>query len=176
MKGSEYGLLLNKAGKNWYFNADAHEKLIRYVTRTNGAPRDDLVAWGGVGVAEFMGVEGIIGQFSEIQKLHTRRGGFGRHADHEVYSFSQRAESRIRENGMDVDRIARKMAYDFWERDHCQVVYGVHKPDGNDSRLHIHFAINPVDYTTGNKRRENTRQTRERQERFGEIVRKASAR
>lgn len=30
---------------------------------------------------------------------------------------------------MKVTNIARKMAYDFYDRDHCQVVYGVHKPD-----------------------------------------------
>lgn len=171
MKSLECGLLLNKAGKKRYFNEDAHARLIRYVTRTNGMPKDGLAAWGGLGVAEFMGVAAVIDQFCEVQKTHTRQGGFGRRADHEVYSFSRDEERLIRENRLDVDGIARAMAYDFYERDHCQVVYGVHKPDNNDSHLHVHFVINSVDYATGNKRRENRRQTRERQERFGRIVR-----
>lgn len=170
MNGLKCGILINMAGKGHYLNPDAPDRLIRYVTRTNGKPSDDLVACGGVGVAEFTGTDGMIGQFHAVQGLHKRKGSFGRYADHEVYSFSSGEERLIQEKGLDVDGIARKMAYDFYEKDKCQVVYGVHRPDSGNGHLHVHFAVNTVNYITGGKRRENKRQTRERQERFGLIV------
>ena len=54
MKSSEYGLLLNKARKGKYSNFQDMVYLIRYVTRTNGKPDNDLITWGGIGVAEFI--------------------------------------------------------------------------------------------------------------------------
>lgn len=171
MKSFKHGLLVNQAGKGRYFNRDAPDLLIRYVTRTDRKPADDLITWGGLGVAEFMGIEAMGSQFHAVQEMHKQKGSFGRRADHEVYSFSMEEMQIIEEENLDVDRIARKMAYDFYDRDHCQVVYGVHKPDKGHAHMHVHFAVNTVKYTTGNKRRENMRQTRERQERFSQIVR-----
>lgn len=170
MKNSNYGLLLNKAGKRKYFNIKAAKNLIRYVTRTNGLSKDDLITWGGIGVAEFMGPDGMIRQFGDVQQMHRRKGGFGRYADHEVYSCSSVEERLIKEKKIDVDKIARKMAYDFYEKDHCQVVYGAHTKDRGNDCIHIHFVINSVNFATGNKRRENMRQTQERQDRFRQIL------
>lgn len=45
MKSSEYGLFLNKAGKEKYSNFQDMVNLIRYVTRTNGKPNNDLITW-----------------------------------------------------------------------------------------------------------------------------------
>lgn len=114
MNGLKGGILINMAGKRRYLNPDAPDKLIRYVTRTNGKPSNDLVACGGIGVAEFTGTDGMIRQFHAAKGLHKRKGSFGRYVDHEVYSFSldeERQERLIQEKGLDVDRIARKMAY-----------------------------------------------------------------
>ena len=171
MTDASCGKLINKAGKGNYCNPDAPEKLIRYATRTNGMPSGDLVSWGGVGVAEFMGVEGVIRQFYAVQGMHRRKGGFGRYADHEIYSFSREEERCILEGGLDIDRIARRMAGDFYGEDCCQAVYAVHRPDKTGKHMHIHFIVNTVNYRTGGKRRENKSQTRERQGRFQEIVR-----
>lgn len=170
MKNSNYGLLLNKSGKRKYFNIKAAKNLIRYVTRTNGLSKDDLITWGGIGVAEFMGPDGMIRQFGDVQQMHRRKGGFGRYADHEVYSCSSVEERLIKEKKIDVDKIARKMAYDFYEKDRCQVVYGAHTKDRGNDCIHIHFVINSVNFATGNKRRENMRQTQERQDRFRQIL------
>ena len=170
MKGMEQEEFFNKSGKGRYKNHDAPEKLIRYVTRTNGEDDSDLIAWGGLGVAEFLGIQKIINQFYYVQKIHTRKGKFGRYADQDVYSFSTEEENFINENKLDVDEIARKMAYDIYNNDNCQVVYGIHRPSEKDKHMHIHFAINTVNYTNGNKRRENKRQTAERSNRFQQIV------
>ena len=58
MKTEPAGRFINKAGKGNYRNPDAPEKLIRYITRTNGRQQTDLLAWGGV--TEFAGVETVI--------------------------------------------------------------------------------------------------------------------
>ena len=170
MNDKTQGELLNKSGKGRYTNYDAPEKLIRYVTRTNGKNNADLIAWGGLGVTEFLGIEKIIDQFYSVQIIHNRKGNFGRYVDHDVYSFSIEEENFINANKLDVDKIARKMAYDFYERDKCQVVYGIHRSSKTDKHMHIHFAINTVNYITGKKRRENTRQTRERETLFQQII------
>lgn len=170
MKDVSSGNLINHSGYSKYINPDAPEKLIKYITRTNGKLTDDLVSWGGLGVAEFLGVKAIINQFYLAQAIHTRKGKFGRYIDHDVFSFTSETETLINENMIDIDKIARKMAYDIYERDNCQVVYGVHRPSGTDKHMHIHFAINTVNYATGNKRHENIRQTKERENRFQKIV------
>lgn len=165
--------LFYKSGKRKYRNPDAPKKLIKYVTRTNKKSDKDLISWGGFGISESLGTNTIINQFYEVQKLHTREGDFGRYMDHEVYSFSDSTQTAIRNLNIDLDELAREMAQDFYETDHCQVVYGVHEPDETDSHIHIHFAINTVNFANGNKRRENMRQTKEREARFQEMTKRA---
>lgn len=170
MDDKTQGKLLNKSGQGNYKNHDAPEKLIRYVTRTNGKDNSDLIAWGGLGVTEFLGIEKVVDQFYYVQQNHNRQGSFGRYVDHDIYSFSTEEENFINANNLDVDEIARKMAYDFYELDKCQVVYGIHRSSEKDKHMHIHFVINTVNYITNNKRRENTRQTKEREIRFQQII------
>ena len=170
MKTTSFGTLINKAGNGKYTNQDAPENLIRYITRTKGEPKHDFIAGGGLGILEDNSIDSIIGQFSLAQQLHTRKGDFGRFIDHEIFSFSPKGESLLDENNVDIDRLAREMAYTFYETDHCQVLYGVHSPSEKDAHLHIHFAINTVSFETGNKRRENIRQTRERNTQFQNMI------
>lgn len=167
---NSFGKLINNDGHRHYTNPDDTNNLIRYVTRTNKNPADDLIAWGGLGISEYNSMECVIDQFYLIQRLHTRRGNFGKYMSHEIFSFSDEGEDFISENNLDIDAIARKMAYDIFEQDHCQVIYGVHAPNNNEKHLHVHFAINAVNFHTGNKRRENKTQTHERDKRFNNII------
>ena len=168
MESMEYGKYLNKDGKGKYANFDAPEKLINYVTRQNGKNNDDLIAWGGLGVTEYKDMGSIIKQFYCVQKKHTRTGNYGRYMNHSIFSFSPEATVLIHEKELDIDKIARKMAHDIYDFDHCQIIYGVHQPENGN--LHIHFATNSVDYYTGNKRHENIAQTKERKIRFNKII------
>lgn len=165
-----FGIYVNKDGDGRYRNPDAPEKLIRYITRTNGKDEKDLISWGGEGVLDRCGVEFVIGQFYFAQKAHTRHDDFGRYMSHTLFSLSNEGAKTILEKNIDLDYIARQMARDIFERDHCQVVYGIHLPDKSDSHIHIHFAINTVNYRTGGKRRENMTQTLERRWRFNQII------
>lgn len=170
MKTTSYGTLINKAGNGKYTNQDAPENLIRYITRTNGEPKNDLIVWGGLGILEYKSINSIIDQFSLVQKLHTRNGNFGRFIDHEIFSFTPEGKSLLDENNVDIDQLAREMAYTFYETDHCQVLYGVHYPSEEEAHLHIHFAINTVSFETGNKRRENISQTNDRNSLFQKMI------
>ena len=76
-----------------------------------------------------LGIKTVINQFQEVQKLHTRKGPFGRYMNHEWYSFSETNHADLLKYNVDLDSLAREMARDFYERDNCQVVYGVHQPD-----------------------------------------------
>ena len=166
-------ILINKAGNGNYTDEGDIGRLIQYITRQNSRPDSDLFAWGALGTMESHGVETVIRHFKAAQKTHTRKGNFGRYIDHEIFSIPHEKEQEIYLACIDMDSLAREMAYDFYENDHCQVVYGVHRPTGSDKHLHIHFAINAVNYQNGNKRRENRTQTAERQNRFNEILDKA---
>lgn len=119
---------------------------------------------------ECFGINNMINQFLAVCQLHTHKGNFGRYIDHEIFSLSPEAEQFVLNNKLDVDAIAREMAYDFYEKDHCQVIYAVHYASKETSVMHIHFAINTVNFVTGNKRRENIWQTKEREARFNKIM------
>lgn len=170
MNTKTFGIYLNKDGQGKYYNPDAPEKLIRYVTRTNGMSKRDLISWGGAGILGCFGVKSIIDQFRYVQQSHKSRGDFGKYMNHEIFSFSPEGEDALLKNNVGIDQIAWQMARDIFERDDCQVVYGVHHPDKNNPHKHIHFAINSVNYRTGGKRHENMQQTAERNKRFNKII------
>ncbi len=172
-KTSQQNMLLYKSGNKRYLNPDAPKKLIKYVNRTNKKSDKDLISWGGFGISESLGTSIVIKQFYEVQKLHTRKGEFGRYVDHEIFSFSDSTQTTLTDLNVDLDRLARDMARDFYETDHCQVVYGIHEPDEDDNHIHIHFAINTVNFLNGNKRRENMHQTKEREKRFCDMTDRA---
>lgn len=170
MKTASIGFLKNNAGHGRYHEPSAVENVIKYETRKNRNPKNDLVAYGGIGVLEFLGIDSMCSQIWAVQQMRTRKGDLGRYIDHEIFSLTTEAGQLIQEKRLDIDAIAREMAYDFYEKDHCQVVYAVHRPHEKNTHTHIHFAVNTVNYMNGNKRRENKRQTREREARFQKIV------
>lgn len=170
VKRENTGHLINNAGHRRYTTPDSIDNLLRYITRTNGSNKNDLVSWGALGSLEFLGVDAVIDDFHSTQKLHKRKGNFGRYIDHEYFSLSNKATKIIYDLDLDIDKMARRMAYDFFNEDNCQVLYGVHAPSDADKHLHFHFAINTVNFENGNKRRENRTDTYNRSSRFQRIV------
>lgn len=160
---------LNKAGRNKYLHPEAVDNLIKYISRENGNPKDDLIYQGTLGAVDFNGTNTIIQQFKCVQELHTRKGKFGRYIDHEIYSFSYTEMLAFEKNNVPPDVIARNMAMDIFQEG-FQVHYGFHKPDTHNKHPHIHFAVNTVNYNTGNKRHENITSTNARKERLRNIV------
>ncbi len=171
-KTASHEILINKAGHSHYDKADSIENLIRYISRENGKSKNDLVCCGAFGATDFTDIGTTAMQFKCTQLLHTRKGNFGRYIDHEIYSFSTDEEKMIVQNNISVEKLAEEMASDFY-RDGFQVYYGIHKKDECTNNLHIHFAINTVNFHTGNKRREYKSATKKREQRFRCIVDKA---
>lgn len=163
------GLLINYAGKNNYHNQTAVEYVIKYIARKNGKSKDDLICCGAMGATYFTNIDITVRQFQCVQLLYNRKGSFGRYIDHEVYSFSEEEENMILQNDIPVEGIAQKMAQDFYN-DGFQVYYGVHKPDKTETHIHVHFAVNTVNFRTGKKRHENMGDTKRRQDRLGQII------
>lgn len=75
----------------------------------------------------------------------------------------------ILQNDIPVEGIAQKMAQDFYN-DGFQVYYGVHKPDKTERHIHVHFAVNTVNFRTGKKRHENKLETKKRQDRLNKMI------
>lgn len=169
------GKLFNNAGKGNYLRKRDIGNVIRYILRQRKKEEsaDELIAWGGFGVPEWRGAEGAIEAFEEVQKMHIRNGRFGRYIDHEYFDFTDDDRLRMEESNVDMDIIAREMAQDFYQEG-TQVIYGIHEKMDKDGtiNLHVHFAVNTVDYRTGKKRRENMSGTRERSMKMNEIMEK----
>lgn len=163
------GLLLNKAGSGRYNNPDSIEHVIKYIARKNGETENDLICCGALGATDFTDIDTTIRQFRFAQLMHRRRGNFGRYIDHEIYSFSSEEEAAIRKANIPIENIVRKMAQDFYA-DGFQVYYGVHTKDDTMEQLHVHFAVNTVNFRTGNKRRENKTATKQRLEKLKKII------
>lgn len=168
-KADSHEILINKAGCSRYDKPDSIENLIRYISRENGKPKNDLVCCGTLGATDFTDIDTTISQFQCVQMLHTRKGNFGRYIDHEIYSFSADEEKAIIQHNISVEKLAEKMALDFYS-DGFQVYYGVHKKDHGTNGLHIHFAVNTVNFHTGNKRREYISDTNKREQRLRRLV------
>lgn len=162
-------LLINKAGEGKYCQEDAIRNLIRYIARKNGLPKDDLVCCGAFGATDFTDIDDTVRQFECVQLLHKRKGRIDRYVDHEVYSFSMEDENNLKKYNGSLDVIARKMANEFF-KDGFQVYYGVHHKDKGTGHLHIHFAVNTVNYKTGKKRHENMAKTKRNEQKFRDIV------
>ncbi len=168
-KADSHEILINKAGHSRYDKPDSVENLIRYISRKNGKSQNDLLCCGAFGATDFTDINTTIKQFKCVQMLHTRKGNFGRYIDHEIYSFSTDEEKAIIENNISVEKLAEKMALDFY-KEGFQVYYGVHNKDHGNNSLHVHFAINTVNFQTGNKRREYKSATKDREQRLRRIV------
>ena len=180
------GILTNHAGKGHYTNEDALRKLIRYIARSEGsskAGKEDVLCTGAYGAVDFLGEAFAIRQFEDIQHCYRRAGKISRYADHEIFSFSPNAGRKLKENPEILPALADKMAAVLSDGQY-QVFYGIHTETGTDTssspdtqkcqpqNLHIHFAVNTVNFQTLNKRQETITATRDHERQLQELVRK----
>lgn len=165
------GHLINRAGKKRYSRRQDSENVIRYILRRrkNEERADELVAWGAFGIPEQGDMGAIMESYDLVQRAYSRKGKFGRRIDHEIYELSQDEVRSMERYGISKDKAAREMARNIYEEGY-QVVYAVHTKGDDSNRLHIHFAVNTVNYSTGRKRQENKKKTAERERAFQDIV------
>lgn len=148
------------------------EKLIRYITRTRKIEnkQGDVIAIGGRGVRLSLGISTAIKEFKQIQGMYEsrRRGQYGRHCYHEIYSLNNEFFDRLDSDNL--EELAFQLSQLYWKKGH-QVIYAIHEPDGNDGHYHIHFAVNAIRFRDGHKWHTTNRDRRMREEMFGDIVR-----
>lgn len=166
------GILLNRAGKGRYDAAQEVGYEVRYIWREgkNKDRENELEAKGAWGAPQWMGAKGVVQSFAAVRALY-RRKGFVRYLDHEIYQFNEDELSGIREQGIDIGAVASRMAEDIYQEGY-QVAYAVHNKTDTEN-IHVHFAVNTVNYRTWKKRHENMSETSRRQRVFRQIVKEA---
>jgi len=187
-KNEKTGILLNLAKKGHYMNEDAAKKLIKYIARGEGSSKEgerDVLCTGAYGAVDFLGEDFTIRQFEDIQHCYTRAGKKFRYADHEIFNFSTDASRILVENPQILPDLAREMA-EILSDGQYQVFYGIHKAEkenpGNNifedgkehptQNLHIHFAVNTVNFHTIKKRQETMAATTKHEKQLQELVAK----
>lgn len=136
------------ARRGYFTNPFAIEELLHYVTRTriDEARQRDLICYGVFGAASYANIDVIIQQFQYVQ--HVFQNARGRKMYHFVYSFSPDEEEVIGKDYMLAYQIGQALAYYFWDQG-FQILFAVH--DEEEKRLHIHLAMNSVNFLTGKK-------------------------
>ena len=142
------GLLRVIKGK--YENRDAVKYVIRYITRTR--PNEDrgmeLIAAGSLGTSETS--ERMIEDFLRVQKCLRSPGRIGKKINHEVFLLTVEEIEQLGYPG--------KVQYLYWASQECarffyekgfQVVFAIHTD--MEKGVHIHFAVNTVNYMNGKK-------------------------
>lgn len=139
--------IVRTARKGNFSNEDAADKLIRYITRTREGEkyRDNLVSYRAFGAASCADIGETIRQFECVQKAHRVTN---RRMYHFVFSFSDFEQAVLNKNYALVCSIANMQAYYFFQRGY-QVVVAVH--DDSERHLHIHFAVNAINFMNGRK-------------------------
>ena len=125
--------------------------LIRYITRSreNEEKKSDLISYGGRGLEVRHDISIAIRQWKAVQAAYiSPKRKFGRYCFHEIYCLTSKVSERI--DAERLDDLAYELSEEYWKEGH-QVIYGIHKPDRHEERVHIHFAINTVCFRTGRK-------------------------
>lgn len=154
--------------KGNYTNSDAVENVIRYITRTraNEDRAYELIAWGGMGIGTYQTPELAIEQFRILQRVH-RIETRGSRMFHEVLRLTDGEFGWLEHDYGRVYQVALNCAQHYYAMGH-QVVFAIHQAkkdcQGGNQGLHIHFAVNTINFMTGNKWHSNIREniTRDR--------------
>ncbi|MCR5105478.1 MAG: relaxase/mobilization nuclease domain-containing protein [Eubacterium sp.] len=140
---------VNKS-KTYYKNADAIEKVVRYITRTrdNESRRNELIYSGGSGVIIDAPIESIINQLKGVQSFYGIDSRKGRRLMHLVIGFTENDFYQLNNDYALVDLIGRETSAYFFALG-FQNVYAVHHDQ--EKKVHIHICISSVNYITGLK-------------------------
>lgn len=143
-----------------YMNEEAITNLIHYVTRTgNRIDRaEELVGWGAAGCCYLVTPDDCITFFSQVQSNVRRDRAIKSKVAHEILTFSDQEEEFLLQNIGRLIDFGRRCSEIYYSQG-FQCVFGIHygihyKNDDPESvrkkRLHIHFAINAVNFVSGN--------------------------
>jgi hypothetical protein len=146
-------LLTINLSKRQFTNENATENLIRYITRTrlNEDRRHELLSCG-YNYASNKTVEEVIREFEFVQNWHKSKDCM---MIHYVLRFPPDVKKAFKNNLIALDCFAQECCRYLFSIGH-QTCYAIHLQDVDD--LHVHLAINAVNYKTGNKLRQYYRE------------------
>ena len=158
----------NCYNKSYYTNKDAVEKVIRYITRTryNENKANELIKVGAAGINCLSTINEMIRHIEYVQEIYQIKRRGGRRIVHEVYSFSEQEFRELNNDYGYIDMIAREISYYYYCMGH-QVVYAIHY--SQHKKVHIHFAINTINFYTGKKFHSNTHDFQLRKKYFDDV-------
>lgn len=134
-----------------YKNKDSADNLIRYITRMrkNEDRAHELISYGfPYGNAYTKPIEHVIKEFEYLQKIYSVTGSL---MCHYVLQFTRATYEKATKNLTLLDLYAQECCkYIFWLGH--QVCYAIHI--SKEDRIHIHFAINTINFITGHKLRQ----------------------
>lgn len=161
-----------------YTNLDAIENVIRYITRTrkNETRGDELITWGGMGVGSYASPELVIEQFHFVQMAYGINKN-GRMLYHETFNITDEEFDKLDNDYNRVKQIALECAKIYYSNGY-QVAFAVHdarkKEEINIEKInkgvHIHFAVNAVNFTTGRKWHTSMKENFNRERSFNGIL------
>lgn len=136
---------LHTIRSGYFTNADAVKFLISYITRSRPDENraDELLFWGALGADE-CNVAQTIAQFEYVQ--NNIRTSTCRKMYHFVYAPDDDELRLLCHNISLIHKITIAQAQVFYNWGH-QVAYAVHMNEA--CRLHIHYAVNAVNFMTG---------------------------
>lgn len=152
-----------------YTNKDAVEKVIRYITRTrkNETERNSLISVGSMGISYYMSSEIMIHQMEMVQNVYDIDKRGGRRIAHEVFLLSSEDLFLLGCNYALIYDMAFAMSSHYYQQGH-QVVFAIHK---DKDRVHIHFAINTINFINGLKWHDSKVIKDEREAIFNQVLR-----
>lgn len=169
-------LMMMKWGN--YTNPDAIENVIRYITRTrkNEIRRNELIAWGGMGVGCYASPELVIEQFYYVQRVYGINKN-GRMLHHETLNITDKEFDKLGNDYNRVNHVALECAKAYYSNGY-QVAFAVHdarkKEEINIEKInkgvHIHFVVNAVNFMTGRKWHTSMKESFNRERSFNGIL------
>lgn len=162
-------LVVSPSGNGSYTNEKAVENVIRYITRSRiyEDRRNELISYGGAGIGGYLSPEEIIHQFLYVQEVYNIRNRRGRRICHEILCLSDEEFALLNCDYNLVEKIAQEIRYQYYLRGH-QVLYGIHC--SSNMRVHIHFAVNTINFITGLKWHSSKMEWIQREEMINRIV------
>lgn len=141
-------LTMMKYGR--YQNKDAVENVLRYIMRVRKYEdrANELLAYGGAGVPLYATPELMIQKFLYVQKLFHIDSRKGRRMHHEVLNLRDEEYEKLGSSIQNLYQYALNCCMVYFEQGH-QVVFAIHWE--RCKRLHIHFAVNTINFITGKK-------------------------
>ena len=152
-----------------YTNKDAAENVIHYITRTRirETRRNELLDFGGMGIAVYSHPDKMIEQMFAVQNVHGMNKRCGPRVHHEFFLFSEAEQAVLDGKEEYLKRIALQCC-EFYYSNGYQVIYALHRD--KKGKIHIHFCVNAINFITGLKWHENLNGVVARNALFNDIV------